>query len=424
MGSRRTRSKEARDLRRGAGLLVVATALWPGCTPEERRFADPGATGGDGAASGSAGGSAVVGSGGGGEGGSGGEAGGGGAGAGGEASGGGGAGTGGEASGGGAGTGGGIAAECSPEETRCTGELLEVCGSDGRWRHGGCAGWCDAGACVAPRSCGGGGPGAGEACGPERNQPCCASPRIPGGTYDRSNDAAHPAEVSELRMDRYEVTVGRFRRFVDAYPESRPAAGAGAHPRIPGSGWADGWDSRLPASQAALREELKCKPGLHTWTDGAGENEARPISCVSWFVAFAFCAWDGGRLPTEAEWNYASAGGSEQRAYPWGNAFPNATYAVYDVTGSAAVGSKSPRGDGRWGQADLAGNLWEWALDFDGPYPSPCRDCARVEGGSARVIRGGSWWQPEAEDISTPLRESWDPADLTDALGVRCARRP
>ncbi|WP_437808282.1 formylglycine-generating enzyme family protein [Sorangium sp. So ce1078] len=282
-------------------------------------------------------------------------------------------------------------------------------------------GWCGAGSCVVPPSCQGGLPGAGEACGPERNQPCCASPRVPGGTYNRSNDEAYPAEVSDLRVDRYEVTVGRFRRFVEAYPESRPAAGDGAHPPIPGSGWVDGWGARLPASQAELREALKCKPGLHTWTDDAGENEARPISCVSWFVAFAFCAWDGGRLPTEAEWNYASAGGSEQREYPWGNAFPNATYAVYDVTGSAVVGSKSLRGDGRWGQADLAGNLWEWTLDFDGSY-LPCRDCARVEGGSTRVIRGGSWWQPEPEDISTALRESWDPADRTDALGVRCAR--
>ncbi|WP_437596635.1 formylglycine-generating enzyme family protein [Sorangium sp. So ce590] len=383
----------------------------PGCAPEERRFVGPGATGGDGAAGG-AGGSAAAGGGRGGEAG-----GGGGAGSGGEA-GGGGAGSGGEA----AGSGGGSPVACSPAEARCAGDLLEACGGDGQWRPVGCAGWCGAGACVVPRSCQGGSPGAGEACGPERNQPCCASPRVPGGRYDRSNDEAYPAEVSDLRLDRYEVTVGRFRSFVEAYPESRPAGGAGAHPTIPRSGWDDGWGSRLPATQAELREALKCKPGLHTWTDDTGDNEARPISCVSWFVAFAFCAWDGGRLPTEAEWNHASAGGGEQREYPWGNAFPNATYAVYDAAGSAVVGSKSPRGDGRWGQADLAGNLWEWTLDFHGPYLARCSDCAKVEGGSTRVIRGGSWWQPEAEDISTPLRESWDPADLTDALGVRCAR--
>ncbi|AUX45690.1 uncharacterized protein SOCE26_071860 [Sorangium cellulosum] len=245
-----------------------------------------------------------------------------------------------------------------------------------------------------------------------------------GGAYHRDNDPSHPAEVSGFRMDRYEVTVGRFRRFVAVYPESRPVAGAGAHPAIRGSGWDADWRSRLPADRAGLAASLKCKPGLHSWTDDVGENEARPISCVSWFVAFAFCAWDGGRLPTEAEWNYAAAGGSEQREYPWGNAFPNATYAVFDVSRSEVVGSKSPRGDGLWGQADLAGNLWEWVLDYDGSYPPSCRDCANVESGAERVIRGGSWWQPQPEDVSTMSRMPWDPADVTDGLGLRCVRRP
>ncbi|WP_437285269.1 formylglycine-generating enzyme family protein [Sorangium sp. So ce406] len=392
-------------------MLAVATAaLWSGCSTTVRDFVDVGGAAGAGGAGGAAGGPAAAGGGGGEAGG--GEAGGGGAG-------------GGEAGGDGIGGGGGISVACSPEETRCAGELVEVCGSDGRWRQVGCSGWCGAGAagsCVVPPSCREGGPGAGEACGPERDQPCCASPRVPGGTYNRSNQGAHPAEVSELRLDRYEVTVGRFRGFVEAYPGSRPGAGAGAHPRIPRSGWDDAWDSRLPEGQAELREGLKCNPGLHSWTDDVGENEARPISCVSWFVAFAFCAWDGGRLPTEAEWNHASAGGSEQRRYPWGNAFPNSTYAVYDTAGSAVVGSRSPRGDGLWGQADLAGNLWEWTLDVEGPYLDPCVDCANVEGGSARVIRGGSWWQPNEEEISTVFRRPWDPTDVTDALGVRCAR--
>ncbi|MGK3991784.1 formylglycine-generating enzyme family protein [Sorangium sp. So ce1024] len=315
--------------------------------------------------------------------------------------------------------------ECSPEATRCVGDVVEECSSDGHWRPVGCAGWCSeraVGRCVVPPSCREGGAGAEVACGPDRRQTCCASPRVPGGRYNRSNDAAHPAEVSDFRLDRYEITVGRFRRFVEAYPESRPARDAGAHPRILRSGWNDAWDAHLPRSQAALRDALKCNRGLHSWTDDVGENESRPVSCVSWFVAFAFCAWDGGRLPTEAEWNYAAAGGSEQREYPWGNAHPNATYAVYNTTGSAVVGSRSPRGDGRWGQADLAGNLWEWTLDFEGSYVNPCVNCATVEGRTARMIRGGSWWQPEVEDISTSHRIPWDPDDSTDALGFRCAR--
>jgi formylglycine-generating enzyme required for sulfatase activity len=57
----------------------------------------------------------------------------------------------------------------------------------------------------------------------------------------------------------------------------------------------------------------------------AGANEALPINCVHWYDAFQFCAWDGGWLPTEAEWEMAAAGGAENRRYPWGGALPNAS---------------------------------------------------------------------------------------------------
>ena len=85
------------------------------------------------------------------------------------------------------------------------------------------------------------------------------------------------------------------------------------------------------------------------------------------------------------------------------------------------VGSKSPLGDGKWQQADLAGSIWEWALDVDQAYASPCVDCANLGTGSNRIIRGGGWFPVAAQQL-TSFRNSKSP-DLRDpGIGIRCAR--
>jgi formylglycine-generating enzyme required for sulfatase activity len=253
---------------------------------------------------------------------------------------------------------------------------------------------------------------------------------VAGGTYYRSNDVNYPATVSDFRLDRFEITVGRFRAFVEVYPGSRPKAGAGAHPLIAGSGWDSAWDASLPLDQATLIAALKCG-GMQRWTDPPSGNETLPMNCITWYDAFAFCAWDGGRLPTEAEWNYAAAGGEEQRVYPWSNPPSSttiaSTYAVYDSAPIAIVGSK-PAGDGKWGQADLSGNMWEWNLDGDAdtyPHPKPdtCNDCADIQTFSPRIFRGGGW-KYDASYMLSSFRYSDDPAVRYDDIGVRCARTP
>jgi formylglycine-generating enzyme required for sulfatase activity len=276
-------------------------------------------------------------------------------------------------------------------------------------------------------------------CGAGLNDTCCTSPVVSGGTVFRGYDVAtdnmysdmtHSAIVSDFRLDKYEITLGRFRAFVAAQKGTRanpPAPGTGAHPQIAASGWDSGWNVNLAPDTASLVTALNCDGAV--WTDRPGPNEDRPIGCITWFEAFAFCAWDEGFLPTDAEWQYAASGGSDQRAFPWSSppasTMINDSYAVFQNAQSATrnVGT-TPNGDGRWGQSDLAGNVWEWVLDWYVDYPNSCVDCAALTGGTERTFRGGGF-----ENTSSVLRAANrlgthdPPTQRNPDVGARCAHR-
>jgi formylglycine-generating enzyme required for sulfatase activity len=280
-------------------------------------------------------------------------------------------------------------------------------------------------------------------CGQSGNADCCASGSVKGGTFYRGYDGAifssngFPATVSDFRLDTYEITVGRFRKFVAAYSQAMIAQGAGKNPNNPSdSGWSTSWNASLESNAFALTGALKCDSVHQTWTDapGSAADESLPIDCVVWYDAEAFCIWDGGRLPTEAEWNYAAAGGMQQRAYPWGSATPDCSYAnflgaaggndfcVAPGTGKVnRVGSESPKGDGLYGQADLAGNVWEWVQDTRDEYSNPCNDCAADTPLADRDSRGGSF-DNEAFDLHSSYRVPNNGSVRITSWGARCAR--
>jgi formylglycine-generating enzyme len=211
------------------------------------------------------------------------------------------------------------------------------------------------------------------------------------------------------------------------------------------AGWGPDWNQLTDLTNTDGDGSDLCEASHQTWTEAPDGNETRPINCVSWYQAYAFCIWDGGFLPSEAEWNYAAAGGGGaegQRLYPWGATVPeaNADLAVYGcrfggdgeppctgVENIAPVGSVAA-GNGRWDQADLAGNLWEWNLDSyveaGTAFLGTCDDCAYLSPNAiGNVIKGGGY-ENSASRLITSDRSTAAPSLAYDAIGFRCARAP
>jgi formylglycine-generating enzyme required for sulfatase activity len=269
---------------------------------------------------------------------------------------------------------------------------------------------------------------------------------------------ADAASVSGFRLDKYLVTVGRFRQFVNYLTGSAgvpPANGSGIHTHLNGgrglansaspgafeTGWdAANWDPEIPTGPGGscvwdcnLTDCLSAS----TWTNPASTQENLPLTCVDWYEAYAFCIWDGGFLPSEAEWEYVAAGGSQQREYPWGSMDPGSgnEYAIYGcyyggadagcmgATSIAPVGT-AILGAGYWGQLDMAGEVFEWNLDWYAQYVDPCTDCAYLTSTTVRVIRGGNYGGVLV-NLQAANRDFFeDPTDHDSVIGFRCARSP
>jgi len=215
--------------------------------------------------------------------------------------------------------------------------------------------------------------------------------RIPGGEFTMGADVEddhrppHKILVSEFVLDRYEVTNAEYIEFCEATDRDPPQF----------------WGI----------DELSSGPAF----------PQHPVIGVSWHDALEFCRWNGMRLPTEAEWEYAATGGLQGTKYPWGDEIgpERANYGPSD--GVLAVGAYPANG---YGLFDMAGNVGEWVSDWYDPgyyAVSPTENPTGPEDGKYKSVRGGGWHSgPYCNRVYRRLGLLAYWVDIN--VGFRCAR--
>ena len=218
---------------------------------------------------------------------------------------------------------------------------------------------------------------------------------VPAGEFTMGSDEGdddeqpvHRVVLDPFYLDTFEVTNGRFAKFVAAIQSEPPWGFA---------------DQETPVLQAE-----------------------QPVRWVNWLEAWGYCLWAGKRLPTEAEWEKA-ARGPEGRLYPWGNDPPTAAHAVFGLKEGdetvAPVGDH-PQGRSPYGIHDLAGNLYEWVSDWydDAFYAAAAtRNPRGPVAGTTKVQRGGSYIN-QPYRLRSAFRTKGDPTEHDPHVGFRCAQ--
>jgi sulfatase modifying factor 1 len=160
------------------------------------------------------------------------------------------------------------------------------------------------------------------------------------------------------------------------------------------------------------------------WVKGqvAPGKEKHPVTNVSWDDAVAYCAWEGKRLPTEAEWERAARGIGEALKFPWGDRNPTNKDAHYGGDATVEVCTKEKN---YFGLCDIIGNVWEWCSDWYGRLyyeEAPSRNPKGPDQGMYRVLRGGSYFDQPPLFLTTAYRSWARPAERSPTIGIRCVK--
>ena len=247
----------------------------------------------------------------------------------------------------------------------------------------------------------------------------------PGDENAQANEMpSRLVSINDFYIDQYEVSVQQFANFLNAI---------GGYSDNCGNGRFDCTATGFETSFTLLLNNV----GLYEPSAGYGSY---PINWVTWYGAADYCEWAGGRLPTEAEWEYA-ASGLDNRIYPWGDTpLPNNRLAlfgqefvrvnIYDVLKPV---NYYPDGVSPFGAFSMAGSMWEWVQDdYAEDYTNAASDGSAFVNSSdeftgEKVLRGGGWTSP-AERIRTTTRLNAAPIwrDINSnreysRIGFRCA---
>lgn len=230
-------------------------------------------------------------------------------------------------------------------------------------------------------------------------------------TVDMAQDSmpAHAVKIAPFQMQRSEVTASQYTAFLNLRGVGSHLNGCEGNPCVL---------TRVEDKNALIGYDGK------VYTDLGGQL---PIYKVTWYGAKAFCEASGGRLPTEAEWEYA-ARDTDGRIYPWGNVWDplNARTSIPITTevGPFPIDSY-PSGLSPFGLFDMAGNVAEWVSDWYDPvfYSSADANLPNPTGptaGTEKVIRGGSW-DAKPFFARSVHRQSMPPTNSGSWVGFRCA---
>jgi formylglycine-generating enzyme required for sulfatase activity len=254
---------------------------------------------------------------------------------------------------------------------------------------------------------------------------------VPGGSFFMGSDEGFPPEkpahavtLAPYCVDTFEVTVDKYKACSDAG-------------RCKRAGTTNDWAN-------ITEKERKAFDPLCNVRDAATRG-THPINCIDWEMAERFCHEQGGRLPTEAEWEFA-ARGPDGRKYPWGDDDPaaghlnacgkecvawglkngieeKAMYGVDDGFATTAPVGSFPKGASRYGVEDVVGNVWEWVADWYGEYGKEEQHAPKgPREGDERVVRGGSWNGSYPSWVRPTFRYKQAPTERSYGIGFRCAR--